>query len=50
MLVKNHDYDEDMESAATAPSAANSGDPALLPILKDLRKQIARKAQPSSLL
>ncbi len=44
MLVKNHDYDEDMESAATAaPSAANSGDPALFAILKDLRKQIARK-------
>jgi ATP-dependent DNA helicase RecQ len=45
MLVKNHDYDEDVESAATsAPSAANSGDPALFAILKDLRsKQIARK-------
>jgi ATP-dependent DNA helicase RecQ len=44
MLVKNHDYDEDMESAANAaPSAANSGDPALFSILKDLRKQIARK-------
>jgi len=44
MLVKNHDYDEDMESAANAaPLAANSGDPALFSILKDLRKQIARK-------
>jgi ATP-dependent DNA helicase RecQ len=44
MLVKNHDYDENLDSASTsAPSAANSGDPALFSILKDLRKNIARK-------
>jgi ATP-dependent DNA helicase RecQ len=45
MLVKNHDYQEEEDSGiiAGAPSGATSGDPQLYGILKDLRKQIAKK-------
>ncbi|NCB09392.1 MAG: RecQ family ATP-dependent DNA helicase, partial [Bacteroidia bacterium] len=45
MLVKNHDYQEEEDSGiiSGAPSGATSGDPQLYGILKDLRKQIAKK-------
>ncbi len=44
MLVKNHEYEEDSDAAGGgAPAAANSGDPALFSILKDLRKKIAKR-------
>ncbi len=45
MLVKNHDYEEEEDSANAggAPSGATSGDPQLYTILKDLRKKIAKK-------
>lgn len=44
MLVKNHDYEEDTdETGSNAPSAANSGDPVLFAILKDLRKKMAKR-------
>lgn len=45
MLVRNHDYQEEEDSGiiAGAPSGATSGDPQLYGILKDLRKQIAKK-------
>ncbi len=44
MLVKNHEYEEDDDGGTSpAPSAANSGDPALFAMLKDLRKKIAKR-------
>ncbi|MGC9352342.1 MAG: DNA helicase RecQ [Mariniphaga sp.] len=45
MLVKNHEYEEDEESASTggAPSGATGGDPALFAMLKDLRKKVAKR-------
>lgn len=45
MLVKNHEYEEENDSANTggAPSGATSGDPQLFSMLKDLRKKIAKK-------
>lgn len=45
MLVKNHDYDEEIEdySTAGAPSGATGGDPVLFAMLKDLRKKVAKK-------
>ncbi len=44
MLVKNHEYEEDSDSGTGgAPSAANSGDPVLFAMLKDLRKKIAKR-------
>ncbi|QGY43867.1 DNA helicase RecQ [Maribellus comscasis] len=45
MLVKNHEYEEEDDSANAggAPSGATSGDPQLYSMLKDLRKKIAKK-------
>ncbi len=44
MLVKNHEYEEEDDAgSAPAPSAANSGDPVLFAMLKDLRKKIAKR-------
>ncbi len=45
MLVKNHDYDEEdtSDESGGAPSGGSSGDPQLFAMLKDLRKQIAKK-------
>ncbi len=44
MLVKNHEYEEDDDTGAGgAPSAANSGDPVLFAMLKDLRKKISKR-------
>jgi ATP-dependent DNA helicase RecQ len=44
LLVKNHEYEEDDDSGtAGAPSGATGGDPMLFSMLKDLRKQIARR-------
>jgi ATP-dependent DNA helicase RecQ len=45
MLVKNHEYEEDEESANAggAPSGATSGDPQLYAMLTYLRKKIAKK-------
>ncbi|HZH72552.1 MAG TPA: DNA helicase RecQ [Mariniphaga sp.] len=44
MLVKNHEYEEDTDDISTgAPSGANSGDPALFAMLKDLRKRLAKR-------
>lgn len=45
MLVKNHEYEEEEESASTAgaPSGATGGDPALFAMLKDLRKKVAKR-------
>ena len=44
LLVKNHEYEEEDESGASgAPSGATGGDPVLFSMLKDLRKQIARR-------
>jgi len=45
MLVKNHEYEEDDDSgsAGGAPSGGASGDPQLFSMLKDLRKQMAKK-------
>ncbi|MEN8115571.1 MAG: DNA helicase RecQ [Bacteroidota bacterium] len=46
MLVKNHEYEEDDDTGATgggAPSGGASGDPQLFAMLKDLRKNIAKK-------
>jgi len=45
MLVKNHDYEEEDESTGMtgAPSGATSGDPVLFAMLKDLRKNLAKR-------
>jgi ATP-dependent DNA helicase RecQ len=44
MLVKNHDYEEDSDALyGGTPSAANSGDPILFAMLKDLRKKMAKR-------
>jgi len=45
MLVKNHEYEEDEESASAggAPSGATGGDPAMFAMLKDLRKKVAKR-------
>jgi len=44
MLVKNHEYEEEeAHSSGGAPSGGASGDPQLFSMLKDLRKQTARK-------
>jgi ATP-dependent DNA helicase RecQ len=46
MLVKNHEYEEEDDSGSSsggAPSGGASGDPQLFSILKDLRKEIAKK-------
>jgi ATP-dependent DNA helicase RecQ len=45
LLVKNHEYEEEEEAAGAggAPSGATSGDPVLFAMLKDLRKNIARR-------
>ena len=43
MLVRNHDYEEDIESQSGAPAGAISGDPELFAMLKDLRKRNAKK-------
>jgi ATP-dependent DNA helicase RecQ len=44
MLVKNHEYEEDEDSASSgAPSGATGGDPALFSMLKDLRKKVAKR-------
>ena len=44
MLVRNHEYEEDTDTTGGgAPAAANSGDPALFAMLKDLRKKIAKR-------
>src|SRR5690606_27237725 len=44
LLVRNHDYEEEAEEVGGgAPSGANSGDPALFSILKDLRKKLAKR-------
>ncbi|WP_320110522.1 DNA helicase RecQ [Draconibacterium orientale] len=45
MLVKNHEYEEEDDSANVggAPSGGASGDPQLFAMLKDLRKKIAKK-------
>lgn len=45
MLVRNHDYDAKDEDLASggAPGGGTGGDPELFAMLKDLRKQIARK-------
>jgi ATP-dependent DNA helicase RecQ len=45
MLVKNHEYEEEDDSANAggAPSGGASGDPQLFAMLKDLRKKIGKK-------
>ncbi len=43
MLVKNHEYEEEGDSGGGAPSGGASGDPQLFSILKDLRKETAKK-------
>lgn len=44
MLVKNHNFDEEDELAGGgAPAGGSGGDPELFAMLKDLRKQIAKK-------
>ncbi len=45
LLVRNHDYDvkDDDIITAGAPAGGSGGDPELFSMLKDLRKQIARK-------
>ncbi|MDA3880234.1 MAG: DNA helicase RecQ [Prolixibacteraceae bacterium] len=40
MMVKNHDYEGEVEEASAAPSGG-SGDPQLFNMLKDLRKKVA---------
>lgn len=45
MLVKNHDYDNPDEEVETSGPAVSNGDPELFSMLKDLRKQIAKKVQ-----
>ncbi len=45
MLVKNHDYDNPDEETETSGPAVSNGDPELFSMLKDLRKQIAKKVQ-----
>ena len=46
MLVKNHEYEEEddtLSSGGGAPSGGTGGDPQLFSMLKDLRKNIAKK-------
>ncbi len=46
LLVRNHNYDEleeDAASSGTGPSGGSGGDPELFAMLKDLRKKIAKK-------
>jgi ATP-dependent DNA helicase RecQ len=46
MLVKNHKYEEEAEEyagSAGAPSGGTGGDPILFSMLKDLRKNLAKK-------
>lgn len=44
MLVKNHEYEEETDDITiNAPAGANSGDPALFAMLKDLRKRLAKR-------
>ncbi|MBN1769047.1 MAG: DNA helicase RecQ [Prolixibacteraceae bacterium] len=43
-MVKNHDYEGEVEEASTAPSGG-SGDPQLFSMLKDLRKKVAQRKQ-----
>jgi ATP-dependent DNA helicase RecQ len=45
MLVKNHEYEEEDDSAlqSGAPSGATGGDPVLFAMLKDLRKKVAKR-------
>lgn len=47
LLVRNHNYDELEEEAASSSSgpSGGSGDPELFAMLKDLRKKIAQKHQ-----
>jgi len=40
MMVRNHDYDADVEAAA--PSSGSAGDPELFAMLKDLRKKVSK--------
>lgn len=42
MMVKNHDYDADINEAVNAPSGS-SGDPVLFNMLKDLRKKVSKQ-------
>ena len=43
LLVRNHNYDELEEEAMSAPSGGSAGDPELFEMLKDLRKEVAKK-------
>jgi len=44
MLVRNHNYEEDEDTTnGGAPAGATGGDPELFAMLKDLRKQMAKK-------
>ena len=43
MLVRNHNFDEEEEMNGGAPAGGADGDPELFAMLKDLRKQIAKK-------
>src|SRR5690606_12646699 len=45
LLVKNHEYEEEADSATTAgaPSGGTGGDPVLFSMLKDLRKKVAKR-------
>jgi len=46
MLVKNHEYEEEDDTSTSgggAPSGGTGGDPQLFTMLKDLRKNIAKK-------
>lgn len=42
MMVRNHDYDADINDAVNAPSGS-SGDPQLFKMLKDLRKKVSKQ-------
>lgn len=45
MMVKNHDYAAAEVEATNAPSGGGSGDPQLFKMLKDLRKQVAKRKE-----